>query len=34
MLVEVVREPVGKTILKNSGTDQNVSVLFQKFEIK
>jgi hypothetical protein len=24
MPVEVVREPVGKTVLKNSGTDQNV----------
>ncbi len=31
MLVEVVREPVGKTVLKNSGTNQNVLVLFQKF---
>ncbi len=31
MPVEVVREPVGKTVLKNSGTDQNVLVLFQKF---
>ncbi len=27
--VEVVREPVGKTVLKNSGTHQNVLVLFQ-----
>jgi hypothetical protein len=30
MPVEVVREPVGKTVLKNSGTDQNVG-LFQRF---
>jgi hypothetical protein len=29
--VEVVREPVGKTVLKNSGTKQNVLVLFQNF---
>jgi hypothetical protein len=29
--VEVVREPVGKTALKNSGTNQNVLVLFQNF---
>ena len=29
--VEVVREPVGKTVLKNSGTNQNVLVLFQNF---
>jgi hypothetical protein len=29
--VEVVREPVGKTVLKNSGTNQNDSVLFQNF---
>jgi hypothetical protein len=29
--VEVVREPVGKTVLKNAGTNQNVLVLFQKF---
>jgi len=29
VLVEVVREPVGKTVLKNSGTNQNVLVLFQ-----
>jgi hypothetical protein len=28
--VEVVREPVEKTVLKNSGTNQNVLVLFQK----
>jgi hypothetical protein len=27
--VEVVREPVGKTVLKNSGTYENVLVLFQ-----
>jgi hypothetical protein len=32
--VEVVREPVGKTVLKNSGTNQNVLVLFQNFVIK
>jgi hypothetical protein len=32
--VEVVREPVGKTVLKNSGTNQNVLVLFQIFLIK
>jgi hypothetical protein len=31
MPVEVVREPVGKTVLKNSGTDQNVLVWFQSF---
>jgi hypothetical protein len=31
---EVVREPVGKTVLKNSGTSQNVLVLFQNFKIK
>ncbi len=31
VLVEVVREPVGKTVLKNSGTHQNVLVLFQSF---
>jgi hypothetical protein len=31
VLVEVVREPVGKTVLKNSGTSQNVLVLFQNF---
>ena len=29
MPVEVVREPVGKTVLKNSGTHQNVLVLFR-----
>ncbi len=34
MPVEVVREPVGKTVLKNSGTNQNVLVLFQIFLIK
>jgi hypothetical protein len=34
MSVEVVREPVGKTVLKNSGTNQNVLVLFQHFLIK
>jgi hypothetical protein len=32
--VEVVREPVGKTVLKNSETHQNVLVLFQSFQIK
>jgi hypothetical protein len=31
MPVEVVREPVGKTISKNSGTDQNVLVFVPKF---
>ncbi len=34
MPVEVIREPVGKTVLKNSGTNQNVLVLFQNFQIK
>ncbi len=34
MPVEVVREPVGKTVLKNSGTNQNILVLFQNFLIK
>ena len=34
MSVEVVREPVGKTVLKNSGTNQNVLVSFQNFWIK
>ncbi len=29
--VEVVREPVGKNVLKNSGTHHNVLVLFQSF---
>jgi hypothetical protein len=29
--VAVVREPVGKTVLKNSGTNQNVLVSFQNF---
>ena len=29
--VEVVREPVRKSVLKNSGTHQNVLVLFQSF---
>ncbi len=29
--VEVVRKPVGKTVLKNSGTNQNVLVLFPNF---
>jgi hypothetical protein len=32
--VEFVREPGGKTVLKNSGTHQNVLVLFQSFQIK
>ena len=32
--VEVVREPVGKTVLQNSGTHQNVLVLFQIFQIQ
>jgi hypothetical protein len=31
MPVEVLRELVGKTVLTNSGTDQNVLVLFQSF---
>ncbi len=34
MPVEVVREPVGKAVLKNSGTNQNILVLFQNFKIK
>jgi hypothetical protein len=29
--VEVAREPVGKTVLKNSGTHKNVLVLFLSF---
>jgi hypothetical protein len=29
--VEVVREPVAKTVFLNSGTNQNVLVLFQNF---
>ncbi len=29
--VAVVREPAGKIVLKNSGTHQNVLVLFQSF---
>ncbi len=29
--VEVVREPAEKIVLKNSGTNQNVMVLFQSF---
>jgi hypothetical protein len=33
MPVEVVREPLGKTVLKNSGTDQNVLVLIHSFWI-
>ncbi len=31
MPVEVVREPAGKIVLTNSGTNQNVLVLFQSF---
>jgi CxxC motif-containing protein len=31
VLVEVIREPEGKTVLKNSGTNQNVLVMFQNF---
>ncbi len=31
--VEVVRESVGKTVLKNSGTNQNVLVLFKIFRL-
>ncbi len=34
MPVEVVRESVGKTVLKNSGPHQNVLVLFQSFKIQ
>ena len=30
-VAEVVREPVRKSVLKNSGTHQNVLVLFQSF---
>ncbi len=33
MSVEVVREPVGKTVLKNSGTNQNVLVCFKIFRL-
>ncbi len=29
--VEAVREPAGKIVLTNSGTNQNVLVLFQSF---
>jgi hypothetical protein len=29
--VEVVREPAGKIVLKNSGTNKNILVLFQSF---
>jgi hypothetical protein len=29
--IEVVREPVGKIVVNNSGTHQNVLVLFLKF---
>jgi hypothetical protein len=32
--VEVIREPVGKTVLKNSGTHQKVLILFQSFQIQ
>ncbi len=32
--VEAVREPIGKTVLKNSGTHQNVLVFFQSFQIQ
>jgi hypothetical protein len=32
--IEVVREPVGKIVLNNSGTHQNVLVLFQRIKIK
>jgi hypothetical protein len=32
--VEVFREPVGKTVLKSSGTNQNFLVLFQNILIK
>ena len=34
MPVEVVRELVGKTVLKNSGKNLNILVLFQSFKIK
>ncbi len=34
MTGEVVREPAGKIVLQNSGTNQNVLVLFQSFKIK
>ncbi len=34
MPIEVVREPVGKIVLNNSGTHQNVLVLFQSIKIK
>ncbi len=34
MTEEVVREPAGNIVLKNSGTNQNVLVLFQSFYIK
>ena len=33
MPVDVEREPVGKTVLKISGTNKNVLVLFQNFWI-
>jgi hypothetical protein len=32
--VEVVREPVRKIIYKNSGTHQNVLILFQSLDLK
>jgi hypothetical protein len=31
--IEVVRETVGKIVLNNSGTHQNVLVLFQSIKI-
>ncbi len=34
MPIEVVREPVGKIVVNNSGTHQNVLVLFQSIKIK
>ncbi len=34
MPVEVEREPVGKSVLTNSGTNQKVLVLFQSYLIK
>ena len=34
MLIEFVGEPVGKIVLNNSGTHQNVLVLFQSIKIK
>jgi hypothetical protein len=32
--IEVVREHIGKIVLNNSGTHQNVLVLFQSIKIK